>query len=154
MTVHTDALAPNGNRPLADQVAVDKVRHILFHVWYLQVISCHLCEPDDAKLHSTSIGKKHMYQLYMLQCNSMFIWYFASDSSIQKKRLPCGAPSLTAINLLPAQISNYILYDVWNEITCPFPNFNSATFEVLEWISNFIPHFTGHVITHPCWDWS
>ena len=24
--------------------------------------------------------------------------------------------------------------------------------QVWEWISNFIPHFTGHVITYPCWD--
>ena len=36
----------------------------------------------------------------------------------------------------------------------PFINFNGATFEVWEWISNFIPHFTGHVITYPCWDWN
>ena len=26
------------------------------------------------------------------------------------------------------------------EITYPFPNFNSCTIEVWEWISNFIPH--------------
>ena len=29
---------------------------------------------------------------------------------------------------------------MWDEITYPFPNFNSATVEVGEWISNFIPH--------------
>ena len=34
-----------------------------------------------------------------------------------------------------------------DEITCPFPNFNGATVEVLKWIRNFIPHFTGHGIT-------
>ena len=49
-------------------------------------------------------------------------------------------------------ISNCIHYKAWDEITYPFPNFNSATVEVWEWISNFIPHFTGHVITYPCWD--
>ena len=52
----------------------------------------------------------------------------------------------------PAWISNYIHYNVWCEITYTFPNFNSATVEVCEWISNFIPHFTRYVITHPCWD--
>ena len=26
-----------------------------------------------------------------------------------------------------------------------------TTVEVWEWISNFIPSFTGHVITYPCW---
>ena len=28
----------------------------------------------------------------------------------------------------------------------------NCTVSVKEWISNFIPHFTGHVITYPCWD--
>ena len=37
-----------------------------------------------------------------------------------------------------------------SEITYPFTNFNGCTVEVWEWISNFIPHFTGHVITYPC----
>ena len=29
---------------------------------------------------------------------------------------------------------------MWDEITYPFPNFNSCTVEVWEWISNFITH--------------
>ena len=29
-------------------------------------------------------------------------------------------------------------------------NFNSAAVEVWEWISNFIPHFSGHLIIYPC----
>ena len=39
-----------------------------------------------------------------------------------------------------------------DEITYPFPNFNGATVEVREWIINFNPYFTGHVITYPYWD--
>ena len=35
-------------------------------------------------------------------------------------------------------------------ITYPLSNFNSTAVEVWEWISNFIPHFTGHVISYPC----
>ena len=31
-----------------------------------------------------------------------------------------------ALTLIPAWISNYIHYKVWDEITYPFPNFNSA----------------------------
>ena len=53
---------------------------------------------------------------------------------------------------IPAWISNYTHYNVWDEITYPFLNFNGATVEVSEWIGNFIPHFIGHVITYPCWD--
>ena len=41
-------------------------------------------------------------------------------------------------------------YKEWDEITYPVTNFNGATCEVWEWLSNFIPHFNVHVITHPC----
>ena len=51
----------------------------------------------------------------------------------------------------PTWISNYIHKEVWGEITYPFPNVNGVTVEVWEWISNFSPHFSGHVITYPCW---
>ena len=43
-----------------------------------------------------------------------------------------------------------IHFEVCDEITYPFPNFNGCAVEVWEWISNFITHFTGHVITYPC----
>ena len=46
-----------------------------------------------------------------------------------------------SLTLIPAWISNYIHYKVWDEITYPFPNFNGVTVEVWEWISNFIPCF-------------
>ena len=45
-------------------------------------------------------------------------------------------------------ISNVIHHEVWDNITYPFPNFNGVTVEVWEWIINFIPHFTGHVIPY------
>ena len=50
--------------------------------------------------------------------------------------------------LIPAYVSNYSDYKVWNEIAYSFTNFNSATVEVWEWIGNFIPHITGQVITY------
>ena len=33
-------------------------------------------------------------------------------------------------------------------------SFPGCTVEVWEWISNFIPHFTGHVTVFPSWDLS
>ena len=56
------------------------------------------------------------------------------------------------LTLIPAWISNYIHYDVWDEIAYPFPNGNGCTVEVWEWMGKFIPYFTGHVITYPCCD--
>ena len=63
-----------------------------------------------------------------------------------------GAPLQTRINLFPAWISKYIHYKMYDEITSPFPNFNSATVEVWEWKSNFITHLTGHMVTYSCWN--
>ena len=36
------------------------------------------------------------------------------------------------LTLIPAWVSNYIHYKVWDETTYPFPNFNGATLEVWE----------------------
>ena len=36
---------------------------------------------------------------------------------------------------------------MWDEISYPVPN--GCTYEVWEWIRNFIPQFTEHVITYP-----
>ena len=60
-----------------------------------------------------------------------------------------GPLLLTWINLILARINDYIYYNVWGEITFPFPNFNGATVEVWEWISNFIPHLIMDLIIHP-----
>ena len=38
---------------------------------------------------------------------------------------------------------------MWDEFTYPNSKFNGATLEVWEWISKFIPHFTGYVFTYP-----
>ena len=59
---------------------------------------------------------------------------------------------LQGLTLIPAWIINYTHYKVLDEITFPFPNFSGAAIEVWEWISNLILHFTGHIITYPCWD--
>ena len=33
---------------------------------------------------------------------------------------------------------------MWDQITYPYQNFDDQTFEVWTWISNFIPHCSGH----------
>ena len=60
-----------------------------------------------------------------------------------------GTILLTWIDLSPAWISIYIHDKLWDGITYPFPNFNGATIEVWEWLSNFVPHFTWHFIAYP-----
>ena len=43
---------------------------------------------------------------------------------------------------IPAWVSEYIRYKVWNKITYPIPKFNGATVEVREWINNFMPYLS------------
>ena len=62
-----------------------------------------------------------------------------------------GPLLLTRINF-NSSMGNYKHYNVWGEITFPFPNFTGGTDEVWEWISNFIPHFTEQGIPDPYWD--
>ena len=59
---------------------------------------------------------------------------------------------LHGLTLIPAWISYHIPGKVWNDITNLFPNFNGATVEVREYISNFIPHFVIDKINYPCCD--
>ena len=67
-------------------------------------------------------------------------------------RLSCTNPSICVcclsdhllliwLTFIPAWISNHMPNKVWDEITNPFPNFNSFDVEVLEWVSNFIPQY-------------
>ena len=63
-----------------------------------------------------------------------------------------GGEGVKSITVITAWISNHMSNKVWREITYPFPNFNGATVEVWEWISNFIPHFIMDMIAYPCWD--
>ena len=64
----------------------------------------------------------------------------------------CGPFYLHELTLIPVWMNNYIHYKVWDGITYPFPNVNGAALNVWEWVSTFIPHFTGYVITYPCWN--
>ena len=57
------------------------------------------------------------------------------------------------VTLIPACISNYVHYELWDEIFYPFPNFNGAIVEICECLSNFIPLFIMDVITYSCWDY-
>ena len=42
----------------------------------------------------------------------------------------CGPFKKHGLTLIPAWISNYTHYDVWDERTYPFLNFNGCTVEV------------------------
>ena len=51
------------------------------------------------------------------------------------------------LTLIPAWINNYNHCKSVGWIAYPLPNFNDETIEVWKWISNFISHSAGNVIT-------
>ena len=60
------------------------------------------------------------------------LWLYVSVDSLLPKApfYYQGAIYWHGLTLIPAWISNYIHYNVWDEITYPFLNFNGATVEV------------------------
>ena len=60
----------------------------------------------------------------------MLHYYFKNHSPKIIGLLSGTAYTISVLTLIPAWISNYIHYKVWDEITYPFLNFNGATVEV------------------------
>ena len=98
---------------------------------------------------------------------------FCAEPSIKRKLTEFVTHNISEIQI-PSKRNNqrnfayviinwfkYVNYRHWNErlgpILLTWFNFNHSkekqlhTVEVREWISNFIPHITGHVNTYPCW---
>ena len=73
----------------------------------------------------------------------MFLQYFLAISDFWSSLFTKHLFYKHRLTLTPAWISNYIHYNVGNEITYPFPNFNGAAIEVWEWISDLISNFTS-----------
>ena len=63
------------------------------------------------------------------------LWCHCNNGSI-RYLAPGGRFYQHVLTLIPARMSYYSHYLVLDEITYPFPNFNGATVEVWEWISN------------------
>ena len=61
-------------------------------------------------------------------------------------------PLLTWVNQTTAWTNNHMPRIMWYESIYPSPNFNACTFEVWQWINNFIIYFIVNVIIYPCWD--
>ena len=77
-------------------------------------------------------------------------WRLSSHRWISSKRWQadfCGPIYWHGLTLISTCISNHMLSKVWDEITYSFSNFNGATVEVWEWISNLISDITVHVVT-------
>ena len=83
-----------------------------------------------------------------------WIWHsYLNFISAAVTHAKCECDSwLPLLTVIPAWMSNYIHYKMCYETTYPFPNSNDATDEDWKWISNFITHFPGHMITYQCWD--
>ena len=72
---------------------------------------------------------------------------FILHQAMQRRGILQGPLLLTWINFNPIMPTK-----MWDTVIYPFPNFNGATVEVWDSISNFIPHFIMDIITYSCWE--
>ena len=84
---------------------------------------------------------------YVGICNSRMWRQWSSIASITCKHY-WGPFYQHGFILILAWISNYIHWKGWNYLSIP----KLQRVSVWKWISYFIPHFTGHVITYHCWN--
>ena len=76
-------------------------------------------------LHPGKSNMGYHLQIEYITCltslsSQCYMWYMFTS----------GLFYLHGLTLIPAWISNYIHYKVWDEITYPFLNFNGCTVEV------------------------
>ena len=69
--------------------------------------------------------------LFVCHCNGQFFCITACSDGTNRTGTPFTEHGIT---LIPTWIIIHIHYEVWDEITYLFPNFNDATVEVCEWI--------------------
>ena len=119
--------------------------------------SCNVVTLD--RVHYRTTKTTYSSQCYMHKVHQFMFasgWIALHICGLCHKDYVCVAFSVSICSkqTTRARISNYTYHKMWNGITYPFPNINGATVEVWKWISNFIPQFSGHVITYPFWGWS
>ena len=105
---------------------------------------------SSGKWRPFCLGLNVLKKLHLKMLSTKW-WFFCSGLMVL---VPWGPFHYHRLPLVLVWISNNIHYKVWDEITYPFPNFNGCAVEVWKWISNFIPHFTCHVIIYPCCGYS
>ena len=111
------------------KIKLDPIGYVIIWLWYVTHIHgpCGIFDRLQCPHSQFHFQNIHWWQIELILKN-----YFGYPGSLL----------LTQINLIPAWISKHISSKVCDEITYSFPNFNGATVEVWEWVSNFIPHYT------------
>ena len=96
--------------------------------------SCFCVTVPDSKVHGASMGPGGP------QTCSLGYWHGGGGGG--------GTIFLTWVKFKPIIDKQLNPLKSLGGITYPFINFNAATDAVWKWISDFIPHFTGHLNTY------
>ena len=84
--------------------------------------------------------------------DNLIIYSKTNHKRIQQTTLPLIPLHLGPHLILWFNFNSTMCKKVSDEITYLFPNFNGATAEVWESISNFTLHYIMDVIIYPCWN--
>ena len=107
--------------------------------------------PFVRRIHRSPVNSPHKGQWHgalMFSLNYVWINGWVNNREAGDLRRYRAHYDVTVM-ITQTWISTYIHYKMWGEIIHPFPNFIGAAVEVWKLISNFIPHFTGRMISYP-----
>ena len=117
------------------KILCDNHHFIAPKTWQLRINNVTTDDGGHYKCYSLPSGKRwSCEQLNMGRIHALHQVTFLS-SSVKVGGNYLG-PLLPTLNLIPTWKSNKVPSKVWDESTYLFPNFNGATVEVWEWISN------------------
>ena len=85
-----------------------------------------------------------VYNKHIMLCSYLFILVDTLTTMLLRPRL------LAWINFNPSKDNS--LHAQWSMFCYIFPNINSATIGIWEWVSTFIPQCIMDVLTYPRWD--
>ena len=125
----TDVLAPTRHQAISNHHTVSSATTDCDNSHkpnYTRNITCYNHKRNNAREVGRSLTR-------------LFLCYWIDATVCVGRLLVAICPH--GLTLIAAWISNHTSSKVWDEINHQFPNFNGATIEVWDWISNFISHY-------------
>ena len=137
------SIAYKGILYIRDLTVINLIHHWLKLwpvVWQHQVITL-----SDKDLLSVGMHKRN-YSVIKIPITWFPIVFMSQYINAMPYDNGLGSLLRHGLILIPTWISNHMPDEIWDAITYPFPNLNGAAVDVLEWISNFIPHLIVDVM--------
>ena len=109
--------------------------------WWFETPSCSLCRHCNA-LHITWLYSRPKSIEFPITNMDIYVYFLLKEIYCSWRKFIC---------YFMTWITNYIHYEMWDKNYLSIRNH----WQLHSWIlgMDFIPLFTGHMMTYSCWDW-